>query len=95
VEVQTTPATAVRVVDILARVTGIDEVRSSPDLALFELGILDSLGTVQLIIALGDELGIDIAPSEIEREQWATPGKIVAYVEQRMGSGLTTTGPSR
>jgi D-alanine--poly(phosphoribitol) ligase subunit 2 len=72
-----------KVLDVLAQVTGENEVRTNLDLPLFDLGLLDSLGTVQLIIALSDALGIDIAPSEVERDQWATPRKIIAYVEKR------------
>jgi D-alanine--poly(phosphoribitol) ligase subunit 2 len=77
-------ATATKVLDVLVQVTGAAEVRTNLDLPLFDLGILDSLGTVQLIIALSDALGIDIAPSEVERDQWATPRKIISYVEKRL-----------
>jgi D-alanine--poly(phosphoribitol) ligase subunit 2 len=65
------------------QVTGANEVRSNLDLPLFDLGILHSLGTVQLIVALSDTLGIDFAPSEIERDLRATPREIIAYIEKR------------
>jgi D-alanine--poly(phosphoribitol) ligase subunit 2 len=72
------------VMNILERVTGTDQVRRDPDLALFDLDILDSLGTVELIVALSEEFGVDISPAEIDREQWASPRKIVAYMEERV-----------
>lgn len=73
-----------RVLDILAEVTGTDEVRQNPGLALFERDILDSLGMVELMVALSDTFGIDISPAEIERDMWATPALITAYVEERV-----------
>ncbi len=72
-----------RILNVLERITGTDQVRHNLDLALFDQGILDSLGMVELILALSEELGIDISPAEIEREQWATPRRIMAYLEQR------------
>ncbi len=72
-----------QVLDILARVTGTDQVRRDLDLALFDRGLLDSLGLVELILALSDELSIEISPAEIEREQWASPRRIIAYLRER------------
>jgi len=40
--------------------------------------------TVELMVALSEEFGIDISPAEFEREQWATPRRIVAYIERRI-----------
>ena len=78
-------ATSADVISILERVTGTDQVRRNPDLALFDLDILDSLGTVELIVALSEKFGVEISPAEIERQQWASPRKIVAYMEERVG----------
>ena len=70
---------------ILEQVTGTDQVRRNPDLALFDLDILDSLGTVELIVALSEKFGVEISPAEVERQQWASPRKIIAYMEERVG----------
>jgi len=78
-------ATSTDVMNILERVTGTDQVRRDPDLALFDLDILDSLGTVELIVALSERFGVEISPAEIERQQWASPRKIIAYMEERVG----------
>ena len=78
-------ATSADVLSILERVTGTDQVRRNPDLALFDLDILDSLGTVELIVALSEKFGVEISPAEIERQQWASPRKIIAYMEERVG----------
>jgi D-alanine--poly(phosphoribitol) ligase subunit 2 len=71
---------------ILEQITGTDQVRRDPDLALFDLGLLESLGLVELLVALEEEFGVEISPAEVERDQWASPRKIVAYMEARVGA---------
>ena len=83
---QQVATTEARVLEILERVTGTDQVRRDLDLELFDLGVLDSLSLVELLLALSDEFGVDISPAEIERPQWASPRKIVAYMQKRLGA---------
>ena len=73
-----------KIMDVLAGVAETDEVRTNPDLALYDLQILDSMKTVDLIVALSSEVGVNISPAEFERESWATPAKLVADVLHRM-----------
>jgi D-alanine--poly(phosphoribitol) ligase subunit 2 len=51
---------------------------------LFEFDLLDSLRAVELMVALSEEFGIEISPAEFVREEWATPSRIVAYMERRL-----------
>jgi D-alanine--poly(phosphoribitol) ligase subunit 2 len=74
------------VLDELVKITGTEEVRTNLELALFEENILDSLGVVELIVALGEALNINITPAQVDRKMWATPGKIIADIENRMKS---------
>jgi D-alanine--poly(phosphoribitol) ligase subunit 2 len=76
---------AERVLTILEDLAETDEVRHDLDVRLYDEHLLDSLATVGLMAAFAGEFGIDVAPSELEREQWATPRKIVAFVEHRVG----------
>ena len=76
---------AEHVLSALETITRTREVRRDLDVELFELDLLDSLGMVELIVMLSDELGLELSPAEIERDEWATPRKIVAYVENRVG----------
>lgn len=69
----------------LEKVTRTDQVRRNLDIELFEYDLLDSLGTVELMVLLSDGLGIDLSPAEIERDDWATPRRIVAFIEARVG----------
>jgi D-alanine--poly(phosphoribitol) ligase subunit 2 len=73
-----------RVIGILAGVVETREVERNPDLPLFDLGVLDSLKTVELMVALSEEFGVEISPAEFERDQWATPGRIVALMTARV-----------
>lgn len=72
------------ILDVLATVAETDEVRTNPDLALYDLQILDSMKTVELIVALGREVGVEVSPAEFEREAWATPAKFVADILRRL-----------
>jgi len=75
---------AEKVLAVLADVTESNEVRRDLELPLYDLQILDSLKTVELIVAFAQEFGVEISPAEFERAEWATPGKIVTYMEHKI-----------
>lgn len=70
-----------QILDILVDLTGSEEVRDNLNLNLFDNGLLDSMATVQLLLELQTQLGIDVPVSEFERSEWDTPNKIIAKVE--------------
>ncbi|MBZ4654445.1 MAG: D-alanine--poly(phosphoribitol) ligase subunit 2 [Bacillota bacterium] len=72
-----------KILDILCQVCGSEEIRENPDVELYETGLLDSFGTVQLLVAIEEELHMAIPISEIDREMWATPHKIIKFIEER------------
>jgi len=73
-----------KIMQVLTRITGSSELRANPDISLFEEGLLDSLGFVELIVELSEILNIDIPPSEVERGDWETPRKIISFFESRL-----------
>jgi D-alanine--poly(phosphoribitol) ligase subunit 2 len=73
-----------RVLKVLVDVSEIEDVRDEPDVRLYDLQILDSMKTVQLIVAFSTEFGVEISPAEFDREEWATPRKIVSYMERKL-----------
>ncbi len=77
-------STAQRTLAILAEVADTDRVIIEPDLPLFDLGLLDSLGIVTLITRFAEEFEVDISPAEFEREDWSTPAEIVEDMERRV-----------
>ena len=68
----------------LAKITETEEVRQNLDLALFDEDVLDSLGMVELIVALGETFHLDISPAQVDRQMWATPRKIITDIETRL-----------
>jgi D-alanine--poly(phosphoribitol) ligase subunit 2 len=73
-----------KLLDLLVSVTGTDEVRTNLDLSLYDYQVLDSIKTVELMLAIEEEFGVKISPAEFEREQWKSPREIIADVERRL-----------
>ena len=49
---------------------------------LFDAGVLDSMGTVELIVELESRFGIRVPVSEFGRDDWNTANKIVEGVTE-------------
>ncbi len=75
-----------RVLDVLVEVSEVKDLRQNPDVRLYDLQILDSMQTVRLIVALSSEFGVEISPAEFDREDWATPRKIISYMEGKVAA---------
>jgi D-alanine--poly(phosphoribitol) ligase subunit 2 len=75
-----------QILDVLAAVAETDEVRTQPDLALYDLQVLDSMKTVELIVALGRDVGVEVSPADFDRDSWATPRKLVEDVQRRLAA---------
>jgi D-alanine--poly(phosphoribitol) ligase subunit 2 len=71
------------VLKALAEICATDEILNNPHLDLFADGLLDSFGTVELMLIIHEQLGIDIAPTELDRDMWSTPEKIIRYLEEK------------
>ena len=73
-----------KILDILAEVCEDDCVKDDMELELFEEGLLDSLGVAQLLTEVEEATGVVIAPTEITKEDIATPEKIIALIKEKM-----------
>lgn len=73
-----------RVYGVIATIAKDDEVVRNPQVHLYETGLLDSFGTVELMLALEQEFDLPFSPAEFDAEQWATPGRIADLVEERL-----------
>lgn len=73
-----------KVLDLLEDVSGDPSVRDHLDDDLFELGFLDSMAAIELLVGLEDELGVSIAPTAVERSEMNTANKIIAQVVKRL-----------
>ncbi len=72
------------IVDLIIDITGEDEVADERDIDLFEEDILDSMAAIELLVAIKNELGVSIAPTELDREEMNTINKIIARVSERL-----------
>ncbi|HDX9577866.1 D-alanine--poly(phosphoribitol) ligase subunit DltC [Bacillus cytotoxicus] len=70
-----------QVLDILEEVCENDIVKENTDVQLFEEGILDSFGTVSLLVEFQERLGIEVPISDFDRDEWATPNMIIKKLE--------------
>lgn len=69
------------VLAILEEITGTDEVKENREVDLFEEGLMDSLATVQLLVEIEGQLGVQVPVSEFDRNQWNTPNKVIEQVK--------------
>ncbi|NLI93392.1 MAG: D-alanine--poly(phosphoribitol) ligase subunit DltC [Peptococcaceae bacterium] len=72
-----------KILEILEAISGTDEVRNDRDLNLFEAGLLDSLGVIELLVGIEEQLGIKIEPTEVDRKEIDTTNKILSYIAKR------------
>lgn len=73
-----------KLIDLLCDISGEDDVADNMDTDLFEEGYLDSMGAIELLVALEDELDVSIAPTEVDRSEMNTPNLIIKQVEKRL-----------
>jgi len=73
-----------KVLQVLASVAETDEVYSNLDLPLYDRQVLDSMRTVELMVAIEQEFNIKVSPAEFERESWRTPREIIADLQRRL-----------
>jgi len=73
-----------KILEILDGICSTDEVREDKDINLFENGLLDSLGIIELFIEIEEKLGIVLQPTEMERKDIETPNKLIGYLKERV-----------
>jgi D-alanine--poly(phosphoribitol) ligase, subunit 2 len=70
-----------RIMEILNDICGAQPGELEPDMDLFEAGLLDSFGVVQLLVALEEQLQVVLDIESISREEIATPAKLIRRAE--------------
>lgn len=73
-----------KIKDMIVDVAGDDDATTDMDGDLFEEGYLDSMGAIELLVTIQDELGVSIAPTEVQRSEMNTPNLIIKQVEKRL-----------
>lgn len=75
-----------KILEMIEELCGDEIVKEDPDIDLLEEGLIDSLDYIELLLEIEDELGLKMSPSELTREEMATPNRIIAVVESRLAS---------
>ncbi len=65
-----------QVIELLAEICQDDVVKEDPNIELFDTGILDSFGTVELLVQVEERFGITVPITEFDRDTWNTPNNI-------------------
>ena len=61
-----------------------DAVREERDIDLFDAGLLDSMAAIELLVAIEEEFGVQIAPTAVDRDEMNTVNKIIHQIEVRL-----------
>lgn len=69
------------VFEILKDICG-EDLRGEERVNLFQTGRLDSLGTIELFVAIEEKLNIILDPAMVNRSEIDTPEKIVDYLNK-------------
>lgn len=73
-----------QMLDLLEEICDDAIVREERDVDLFEEGLLDSMAAIELLVAIEENFGVEIAPTAVEREEMNTVNKIIEQVRVRM-----------
>ena len=73
-----------KVLDMLEDICDDDAVREERDIDLFDAGLLDSMAAIELLVAIEEEFGMQIAPTAVDRDEMNTVNKIVHQIEVRL-----------
>ncbi|MBX4263289.1 D-alanine--poly(phosphoribitol) ligase subunit DltC [Clostridium estertheticum] len=66
--------------NILEEITG-EDLREESNENLFDSGRLDSLGIIELIVAIEDNFNIKLDPAIVGRNDIETPNKLIEYLK--------------
>lgn len=78
-----------QILTVISEVTNSPQLRDHPDIRLYDLHLLDSFKTIELMLALSERFGVEVSPAEYEREEWATPRAIAAFMEQKVAANAS------
>lgn len=60
-----------------------EDLRETPDMNIFEEGLMDSLGLVRFIVEVEENLGITLGIMELDKEEVNTLNKIIEFLKSR------------
>lgn len=73
-----------QVLEMLEEICDDEAVREERDIDLFDAGLLDSLAAIEVLVAIEEHFGVDIAPTAVERDEMNSVNKIIHQIEVRL-----------
>lgn len=73
--------------NILEEITG-EDLREESNENLFDSGRLDSLGIIELIVAIEENFNIKLDPAIVGRKDIETPNKLIEYLKALSNSKI-------
>lgn len=73
-----------KVLNILIEVTGNDDICDEKDTDLFEAGLLDSLGIIEVLLKIEEVFGIKLQPTDLEKKDMATVNNLVSFLSNKI-----------
>ena len=73
-----------KVLGMLEDICEDDAVREERDIDLFDAGLLDSMAAIELLVAIEEDFGVQIAPTAVDRDEMNTVNKIIHQIEVRL-----------
>lgn len=73
-----------QIIEMLEELCDDDIVWDERDIDLFDAGLLDSMAAIEVHVEIGERFGVQIAPTEVEREEMNTVNKIIEQVASRL-----------
>ena len=70
-----------KIIDIIIRLTGYEDLRDNLNVNLIEDYILDSLAFIELMAELENEFNIEIQPTQVPNDTWNSINNIVKMVK--------------
>ena len=73
-----------KVLGMLEDICDDDAVREERDIDLFDAALLDSMAAIELLVAIEEDFGVQIAPTAVDRDEMNTVNKIIHQIEVRL-----------
>ena len=73
-----------KVLDMLIEITGSDDIAEEKDADLFEAGLLDSLGIIEVLLKIEENFGLKLQPTDLERKDMATVNNLVEFLKTKL-----------
>lgn len=73
-----------KVLNILIEVTGNDDIADEKETDLFEAGLLDSLGIIEVLLKIEEVFGLRLQPTDLEKNDMATVNNLVRFLNTKI-----------